>query len=267
MNMYDILSEDGPKPVAKAPVAEAKETKPVAAKKEQVGADKPVRVAQESNRASGKSDAAPRTNNREGAVSTGRGGSRSSAPARKEFQGKDEKRGGRGGRGRGNPRGRGRDFERHSGTGRPANESKKQGAGAANWGKAGDEWDNVDQTAAPVEADKEAFDAVEKKETTEVAAETQKPEEKVEDEDAKLITLAEWEKSAEERKKALAEKVGAKSEKRAVDASALKGLHALPSKKEESAAEVAAEKKSATKAGPRVVNASEVLRISLSRSA
>lgn len=43
-----------------------------------------------------------------------------------------------------------------------ANENKKQGAGAANWGKAGDDWDNVDNAAAP--ADKDAFDAVEKKE-------------------------------------------------------------------------------------------------------
>jgi hypothetical protein len=64
-----------------------------------------------------------------------------------------------------------------------ANENKKQGAGAANWGKEGDEWDNVDNAAAP--ADKEAFDAVEKKDEAagtdaEAKTDSYKPAEEIE---------------------------------------------------------------------------------------
>eukprot|EP00499_Haloplacidia_sp_CaronLabIsolate_P011468 CAMPEP_0196778182 /NCGR_PEP_ID=MMETSP1104-20130614/5642_1 /TAXON_ID=33652 /ORGANISM="Cafeteria sp., Strain Caron Lab Isolate" /LENGTH=317 /DNA_ID=CAMNT_0042148349 /DNA_START=101 /DNA_END=1054 /DNA_ORIENTATION=+ len=114
-----------------------------------------------------------------------------SAPAGSSFEPakpkEDRRRAPRAGatRGRGAPRGRGREFERHSGTGR-GREVAKNGAGARNWGQPGDEAaeDEVPLPASsPVGEDAEA------------AAEAAAAAAAEAEEEAKRMSLEEYERA------------------------------------------------------------------------
>ncbi|KAF6158814.1 hypothetical protein GIB67_012457 [Kingdonia uniflora] len=123
-----------------------------------------------------------------------------------------------------------RPFERRSGTGR-GNELKREGSGKGNWGSAGDE--NVQETEEPVnESEKsenaekqpveDAVDANKEKPTTEVEEKEKEPEDKE-------MTLEEYQKVYEEKRKAL---LALKAEERKVDVDKdLQSMQQLSSKK------------------------------------
>ncbi|KAJ4847613.1 hypothetical protein Tsubulata_002714 [Turnera subulata] len=121
-----------------------------------------------------------------------------------------------------------RAYERHSGTGR-GNEFKREGAGRGNWGTQTDELAQVTEDAA-TEGEKvlgderpageeEAADA--NKENQDKQAEEKEPEDKE-------MTLEEYEKVLEEKRKAL---LALKTEERKVDDKEFKSMMQLPNKK------------------------------------
>ncbi|CAN8324971.1 unnamed protein product [Cochlearia groenlandica] len=118
-----------------------------------------------------------------------------------------------------------RNFERHSGTGH-GNEFKRDGAGRGNWGAAGDEITPVSEelaekslVAEKQSGEDEAADA--SKETPVEAQAEKEPEDKE-------MTLEEYEKVLEEKKKAL---LATKTEERKVDTKAFETMQQLSSKK------------------------------------
>ncbi|WCJ23025.1 RGG repeats nuclear RNA binding protein A [Euphorbia peplus] len=120
-----------------------------------------------------------------------------------------------------------RRYERHSGTGR-GNEIKRQGAGHGNWGTQADELAQVTEEVVN-EGEKNLVD--EKPVGEEAGADgnkenpTVEPEEKEED---KEMTLEEYEKVLEEKRKALQ---ALKTEERKVDTRAFEAMQPLSSKK------------------------------------
>ncbi|KAG8664042.1 RGG repeats nuclear RNA binding protein A [Manihot esculenta] len=122
-----------------------------------------------------------------------------------------------------------RQFERHSGTGR-GNEIKREGSGRGNWGTQADEVSQVTEEAVN-EGEKNLSDEkpIGEQETLNANKEgaASEPEEK-EPED-KEMTLEEYEKVLEEKRKALQ---ALKAEERKVDTKVFESMQQLSSKKE-----------------------------------
>ncbi|XP_022973891.1 RGG repeats nuclear RNA binding protein A-like isoform X2 [Cucurbita maxima] len=150
-------------------------------------------------------------------------------------------------RGYGGPRGRGgrrggfnngevgdgerprRVFERHSGTGR-GNEYKREGAGRGNWGRPADEFAEVAEEAVN-EPEKNVGDEkpVQEEDTSGVNTENPAKEPEETEPEDKEMTLEEYEKLLEDKRKAL---MALKTEERKVDPKEFASMQQLSSKKE-----------------------------------
>ncbi|XP_039028749.1 RGG repeats nuclear RNA binding protein A-like [Hibiscus syriacus] len=119
-----------------------------------------------------------------------------------------------------------RQYERHIGTGR-GNEFKRDGAGRGNWGGATDKIAPESEENAPQNEKK----SIEKQFGEEVAADANKENaanESEEEPENKEMTLEEYEKIHEEKRKAL---LALKTEGRKVDAKEFESMHQLSNKK------------------------------------
>ncbi|KAF5731605.1 plasminogen activator inhibitor 1 RNA-binding protein-like [Tripterygium wilfordii] len=121
-----------------------------------------------------------------------------------------------------------RPFERRSGTGR-GNEFKREGSGRGNWGTPTDELSQVtEEVANENEKSPGAVKPVGEEDTTDLNKETPKNEPEEKEPEDKEMTLEEYEKVLEEKRKALQ---ALKTEERKVDAKEFESMQQLSNKK------------------------------------
>ncbi|XP_022156970.1 RGG repeats nuclear RNA binding protein A-like [Momordica charantia] len=123
-----------------------------------------------------------------------------------------------------------RAFERHSGTGR-GNEFKREGAGRGNWGRSTDEFSEVPEEAVN-ETEKSTGDEKPVQEDDAAGVNTENPAKELEETEPedKEMTLEEYQKLLEEKRKSL---MALKTtEERKVDAKEFASMQQLSSKKE-----------------------------------